>query len=95
MESNHPRGAAPVTLEGASVAEMSAVERLKHASEGLYYVQSTHHSRQRCGCHSGCEPGDSGVRRFSVAFINQIENVFSRAPHFFFFRLPSDLSRLP
>src|SRR6202011_558120 len=45
MESNHPRGVAPVTLEGASVAEMSAVERLKHASDGLYYVQSTHHSR--------------------------------------------------
>src|SRR5260370_4185388 len=45
MESNHPRGAAPVTLEGASVAEMSAVERLKQASEGLFYVQSTHDSR--------------------------------------------------
>src|ERR1700731_4754034 len=45
MESNHPRAAAPVTLEGASVAEMSAVERLKHASEGLFYVQSRHDSR--------------------------------------------------
>jgi hypothetical protein len=45
MESNHPRAAAPVTLEGASVTEMSAVERLKHASEGLFYVQSTQDSR--------------------------------------------------
>ena len=45
MESSHPRGAAPVTLEGGSVAEMSTVERLKHASEGLFYVQSTHDSR--------------------------------------------------
>jgi hypothetical protein len=44
MESNHPRAAAPVTLDGASVAEMSAVERLKHASEGLFYVQSRHDS---------------------------------------------------
>src|SRR5580700_2398956 len=44
MESNHPRGTAPVTLEGAGVAEMSAVERLKHASEGLFYVQSTQDS---------------------------------------------------
>src|ERR1700730_3385226 len=43
---DHPRAAAPVTLEGASVAEMSAVERLKHASEGLFYVQSTHDSRR-------------------------------------------------
>ena len=45
MESSHPRGTAPVTLEGASVTEMSAVERLKHASEGLFYVQSTHDGR--------------------------------------------------
>jgi sulfite reductase (NADPH) hemoprotein beta-component len=45
MESKHPRGAAPVTLEDASTAEMSTVERLKHASEGLFYVQSTHESR--------------------------------------------------
>src|ERR1035437_8680505 len=45
MESSHPRGAAPVTLEGGSAAEMSTVERLKHASEGLFYVQSTHDSR--------------------------------------------------
>ena len=45
MKSNHPRAAAPVTLEGASVTEMSAVERLKHASEGLFYVQSRHDSR--------------------------------------------------
>jgi sulfite reductase (ferredoxin) len=43
MESKHHHD--PVTLENASVAEMSTVERLKHASEGLFYVQSTHESR--------------------------------------------------
>ena len=35
----------PVTLENASVAEMSTGERLKLASEGLFYVHSTHESR--------------------------------------------------
>ncbi len=45
MESKHPRGAAPVTLKDSSTTEMSTVERLKHASEGLFYVQSTHASR--------------------------------------------------
>jgi sulfite reductase (ferredoxin) len=45
MESRHPHVAQPVTLENASVAEMSTTERLKHASEGLFYVQSTHQSR--------------------------------------------------
>src|SRR5271169_7092947 len=34
-----------VTLENASVAEMSTGERLKLASEGLFYVHSTHESR--------------------------------------------------
>jgi sulfite reductase (ferredoxin) len=34
-----------VTFENAGVAEMSTVERLKHASEGLFYVHSTHESR--------------------------------------------------
>jgi sulfite reductase (ferredoxin) len=43
MESKHHHD--PITLENASVAEMSTVERLKHASEGLFYVQSTHESR--------------------------------------------------
>src|SRR5271167_906833 len=43
MQHKHPHD--PVTLEGGSVAEMSTVERLKHASEGLFYVQSTHDSR--------------------------------------------------
>jgi sulfite reductase (ferredoxin) len=45
MESKHHRDARPVTLENASAEEMSTVERLKHASEGLFYVQSTHASR--------------------------------------------------
>jgi sulfite reductase (ferredoxin) len=45
MESRHHRHAEPVTLENADAAEMSTVERLKHASEGLFYVQSTHESR--------------------------------------------------
>jgi len=45
LESKHHRDAGPVTLENASAAEMSTVERLKHASEGLFYVQSTHESR--------------------------------------------------
>jgi sulfite reductase (ferredoxin) len=45
MESSHPHRGRPVTLEDAGIAEMSAVERLKHASEGLFYVQSTHQSR--------------------------------------------------
>src|ERR1035437_5930842 len=45
MESKHHRDAGPVTLANASAAEMSTVERLKHASEGLFYVQSTHESR--------------------------------------------------
>ncbi|HEY6421049.1 MAG TPA: NADPH-dependent assimilatory sulfite reductase hemoprotein subunit [Candidatus Binataceae bacterium] len=45
MESKQLRGAAPVTLEGASTTEMSTVERLKLASEGLFYVHSTHESR--------------------------------------------------
>src|SRR6266436_9984419 len=45
MASKHPHGSRPITLENASVAEMSTVERLKHASEGLFYVQSTHESR--------------------------------------------------
>ncbi|MGA9724566.1 MAG: NADPH-dependent assimilatory sulfite reductase hemoprotein subunit [Candidatus Binatus sp.] len=43
MESKHHHD--PVTLENAGAAEMSTVERLKHASEGLFYVQSTHESR--------------------------------------------------
>lgn len=45
MESKHSRLGRPITLEDAGVAEMSTVERLKHASEGLFYVQSTHESR--------------------------------------------------
>jgi sulfite reductase (ferredoxin) len=45
MESKHPHRAHLVTLANAGVAEMSTVERLKHASEGLFYVQSTHASR--------------------------------------------------
>jgi sulfite reductase (ferredoxin) len=45
MESKYPHRAHLVTLENASAAEMSTVERLKHASEGLFYVQSTHASR--------------------------------------------------
>jgi sulfite reductase (ferredoxin) len=45
MELRDPRGAAPVTLENASATQMSTVERLKHASEGLFYVHSTHESR--------------------------------------------------
>ena len=45
MVSKHPHGVRPITLENASTAEMSTVERLKHASEGLFYVQSTHESR--------------------------------------------------
>ncbi len=44
MESKHHRHE-PVTLENASAAEMSTVERLKHSSEGLFYVHSTHESR--------------------------------------------------
>jgi sulfite reductase (ferredoxin) len=43
MESKHHHD--PITLENASVAEMSTVERLKHASEGFFYIQSTHESR--------------------------------------------------
>ena len=45
MESKHHRDHLPVTLDNASVAEMSTVERLKHASEGFFYVHSTHDSR--------------------------------------------------
>jgi sulfite reductase (ferredoxin) len=45
MAPKHPHDARPVTLANASAAEMSAVERLKRASEGLFYVQSTHESR--------------------------------------------------
>ncbi len=45
MESKHHRDHLPVTLDNASVAEMSTVERLKHASDGLFYVHSTHESR--------------------------------------------------
>src|SRR5258708_31609814 len=45
MKSGHPHVARPVTLENASVAEMSTVERLKHASEGFFSVHSTHESR--------------------------------------------------
>src|SRR5580700_6614295 len=45
MESKHHRDHLPVTLDNASVAEMSTVERLKHASEGFFYVHSTHESR--------------------------------------------------
>src|SRR5258708_11070390 len=45
MASKHPHSGRPITLETASIAEMSTVERLKHASEGLFYVQSTHESR--------------------------------------------------
>jgi sulfite reductase (ferredoxin) len=44
MESKH-RHHDPVTLENASVEEMSTVERLKQSSEGLFYVHSTHESR--------------------------------------------------
>ena len=45
MESKHHREHRPVTLDNASVAEMSTVERLKQSSEGLFYVHSTHESR--------------------------------------------------
>src|SRR5579862_8249702 len=45
MESKHHRDHLPVTLDNASVAEMSTVERLKQSSEGLFYVHSTHESR--------------------------------------------------
>jgi len=45
MESKHHREHRPVTLENASAAEMSTVERLKQSSEGLFYVHSTHESR--------------------------------------------------
>jgi sulfite reductase (ferredoxin) len=45
MESKHHRDHLPVTLENASAAEMSTVERLKSTSEGLFYVHSTHESR--------------------------------------------------
>src|SRR3984957_18713896 len=45
MESKHHRDHLPVTLDNASVGEMSTVERLKHASEGFFYVHSTHESR--------------------------------------------------
>ena len=45
LESKHHRDAGPVTLANASAAEMSTVERLKHGSEGLFYVHSTHESR--------------------------------------------------
>jgi sulfite reductase (ferredoxin) len=45
MASKHPHDTHPVTLENASAAEMSTVERLKHASEGLFFVHSTHESR--------------------------------------------------
>jgi sulfite reductase (ferredoxin) len=45
MESKHHRDHLPVTLDNASVGEMSSVERLKHASEGFFYVHSTHESR--------------------------------------------------
>jgi sulfite reductase (ferredoxin) len=45
MASKHPHHVPAVTLENASAAEMSTVERLKLASEGLFYVQSTHEQR--------------------------------------------------
>src|SRR3984893_15007646 len=45
MVSKHPHGVRPITLENASTAEMSTVERLKHASDGFFYVHSTHESR--------------------------------------------------
>ena len=45
MESRHHHDHLPVTLDNASPAEMSTVERLKHASEGFFYVHSTHESR--------------------------------------------------
>src|SRR5215472_10408121 len=45
MESKHHREHRPVTLNTASAAEMSTVERLKQSSEGLFYVHSTHESR--------------------------------------------------
>jgi sulfite reductase (ferredoxin) len=45
MESKHHRDHLPVTLDNASAAEMSTVERLKQSSEGLFYVHSTHESR--------------------------------------------------
>jgi sulfite reductase (ferredoxin) len=45
MEPKHQHHAGTVTLENAGVAEMSNVERLKHASDGLFYVQSSHESR--------------------------------------------------
>src|ERR1700676_281570 len=46
MESKHHRDHLPVTLDNASAAEMSTVERLKSTSEGLFYVHSTHDSRR-------------------------------------------------
>jgi sulfite reductase (ferredoxin) len=45
MESRHHHDHTAVTLENASAAEMSTVERLKQSSEGLFYVHSTHESR--------------------------------------------------
>jgi sulfite reductase (ferredoxin) len=45
MVSKHLHDVPAVTLENAGVAEMSKVERLKLASEGFFYVQSTHESR--------------------------------------------------
>ena len=45
MEPKHHHDHRPVTLENASAAEMSTVERLKQSSEGLFYVHSTHESR--------------------------------------------------
>ncbi len=45
MESKDHRDHQPVTLDNASAAEMSTVERLKQSSEGLFYVHSTHESR--------------------------------------------------
>ncbi len=45
MEHKHHRDHLPVTLDNASAAEMSTVERLKQSSEGLFYVHSTHESR--------------------------------------------------
>src|SRR5580692_569391 len=47
MAVKHPHE--PVTLENASVEEMSTGERLKLASEGLFYVHSTHESRHTMG----------------------------------------------
>jgi sulfite reductase (ferredoxin) len=45
MESKHHRDHLPITLDNASAAEMSTVERLKSTSDGLFYVHSTHESR--------------------------------------------------